>query len=139
MNDVCWFVGFGNASHRWWWTRLLRKGFEHVNLYRFDGGETIVVCETIYGLRVEKFNATPLDFEENVMLSYVPEYSAKKRKPVSVSCVGVAKSILGIHSMLIFTPSQLHDYLLKHGAQIVKPYLMGGDYGRCYSSEETKN
>lgn len=126
-----WLIIFDQChGTRRWWHWFLHPKFMHVHLVRdcFDG--CITIAPLIHVFAVKEYENSLLDMIQQesarnptAILQFTTHYGSHY-KPAFIeplTCVSVAKRILGIRSRL-FTPKQLYHELIRAGALVIKPY-----------------
>lgn len=125
-----WVIVFDKCYSKHWWKHLLHPAFQHVFLMRSIGDETLIVNSLSHitaishsTASIEDYLASAQDCTAILMLT-VHYGSHYKVAPMDIlTCVSVAKRILGIRSHLI-TPYALYKELIRAGATIIKPFAI---------------
>lgn len=119
-----WFVVFDGSTERRWWNLFLAKDWRHVLLWR--QAEEGVICinplSHVMAVRwmpgkVEHYIQQEIEQQCTAVLSLTVHYSMVYDKQLLdwVSCVSIAKRILGIRKRVV-TPYGLYKAMLKAGA-----------------------
>lgn len=119
-----WFVVFRDlpdwrSRSRWW--RLLKRGFQHVELWRFDRGIWVRIEPCIELAEAEAHEhppwaMVPAHLNPTVVRSRRLAPKGRLREPFffgPVTCVELAKAFLGIRAVCVRTPYQLYKFLRK--------------------------
>ena len=128
-----WYAIF-DRSHggRTWWKLFLHPAFQHVHLVRDNRDYSLAVNSFRHVMAVREYPNTIEDFLQQelaqnptAILQMTVHYgSYYKECPIDIlSCVSVAKRLLGIHSRLL-TPKQLYHEMIRAGATVIKPYCV---------------
>jgi hypothetical protein len=102
--------------------KLLKPGFEHVEVWRCDRGVWVRIDPCLEYMMVEAYVDPPWALLDPALS---PTYfkttrliePGKVREPFligPITCVELAKAALGIRSAFVRTPWQLHNYLVKN-------------------------
>lgn len=128
-----WYVVFDTSTSGNWWTRLLKKEFRHVLLWREIEGGCICINPLAHVFAVQYYANAKLDdmirqeLEQGctAILSQTVHYSSFYHiQPIEpFTCVTVAKRMLGIRKRII-TPFALYREMVKMGATIIKPFTI---------------
>jgi hypothetical protein len=120
-----WFAVFDGSTERRWWNLFLHERWRHVLLWRQldDGVLCINPLSHVLAVRhytgaVEHYIGQEIEQKCSAVLSLTVHYSMVYERQLLdwVSCVSIAKRILGIRKRVI-TPKGLHKAMLKAGAQ----------------------
>lgn len=99
-----------------WSNKLLKKGFQHIAIMMRDQFNWLIFDPQEYGLKWEILgNAAkdlPRTFCKNVLKITTLATPAFRTRIGYLSCVSVAKYVLGIYLPLCYTPWQLYKMLL---------------------------
>jgi hypothetical protein len=123
--DVDWILIFEDTEAEYWWSRILKPGFQHVTAVRWDGYNWVMVAPLLGVMRVE---ILPFRYHERPETWWIshgktkPTFMHVKRRtnprkvrnPLvwgPVTCVETIKSLLGVGKFAIFTPYQLYRHL----------------------------
>lgn len=127
---IDWFVVFHKREPHFWWAKLLKQGFRHVELMRpyYYGPQLTDVMWLVLRPDLEilenhlEFDPTPPWTRypgSTVMKVQVLMKAWKVRQWMMCrppSCVEIVKAALGINSFWVRTPHQLYKYLKqRHG------------------------
>lgn len=124
---------YQTSPDRRWWTRFLKPEFQHVQLWRpirygplvsdqfwllIDPGMECVVTETVFrpdapwittpGMTVQRVVASCMEKRVRNWFFFGP-----------VTCVEIAKAHLGLSSLWIRTPHQLHQHIAKRQGVLI--------------------
>lgn len=103
-----------------WWLRFLKRGYRHCFVIINDGYNWITYDPTSAWTEL-KVQKTPITFDlpkwfseqGNIIIKTLIQ-KRYKLAPISFyTCVESIKRVLGIHNFFIFTPYQLHKYLIE--------------------------
>lgn len=122
-SGVEWYLVFYNVEQAYWWTRLLKPGFQHVIAYRVIAGYWLLFQPRKDFLDVE-FTTYPSYLTineivpEGAKVLRVTAWREQKRMRYpwiigSVTCVEMIKALLGIRAFFLWTPWQLYRYCIK--------------------------
>ena len=119
---VEWWVVFGDAPKRYWWTAFCRPGFEHCFALARQGGSWVQVDPGHDFMRVAVLPVsayTPIHalVGDRTVVRVRASLTEQMRAPWIVgplTCVEVVKSLLGIRSLTLLTPHQLYEHLRRH-------------------------
>lgn len=126
-----WLIVFDKTyglKRRWW----LHRDFQHVHLIRDNRDFCLMVNSFAHVMAVKEYPNSLVDIVQQeiaqnptAILQYTVHYGSHyKPAPIELlTCVSVAKRILGIRNRLV-TPKQLYHELLKAGAEVIKPYCI---------------
>ena len=92
------------------------KEFGHVFIVKINHNAVIKIDPLATGLDIEVINNKILRLykkQYKYVLIHINDNSLQLGLPMLKTCVGVAKSLLGINNPFILTPKQLYNYLLK--------------------------
>lgn len=113
-----------------WWHKLLHPKFQHVHLMRDIQEGSLIISPLIHIIAIKELTNSLLDLtnqesarDVTAILQFTVHYGAQY-KPAFIeplTCVSIAKRVLGIRSRL-FTPKQLYHELIRAGALVIKPY-----------------
>lgn len=128
-----WYVVFDRSySGLKWFHLFLHPKFRHVHLLRDNRDFCLMVNSFAHVMAVREYPNTLEDIIQQelaqnptAILSYTVHYHSHY-KPAFIeplTCVTVAKRILGIRSRLQ-TPKQLYHEMIKAGATVIKPYCI---------------
>ena len=115
-----------------WWHFFLHKKFRHVHLLRDNRDYCLMINSFAHVMAIREYPNTLMDVVQQelaqnptAILQYTVHYGShyKPNYIEPLTCVSVAKRILGIRSRLI-TPKQLYHELLRAGAIPIKPYCI---------------
>ena len=104
------------------WLHALKDGYRHCFVLLNDGKGWLSLDPMLHHMELKAHRHLDVDFDlpawlENTGLIVVPaslDYSKKCPAPLSfLSCVSVAKRVLGIHNRFIITPYQLYKHLTR--------------------------
>lgn len=132
MESQTWIVVFDKCHGRDWWTRFLHPKFQHVHMLRDNRDYCLMVNCFSHVLAVREYPNTLEDIVKQetlqnptAILQYTVHYSSHYKKGYiePLTCVSLAKRLLGIRSRLI-TPKALYHELIKAGAIVIKPYYV---------------
>lgn len=110
----------------------MHRDFQHVHLVRGSNGKALMINPFVHVMAIREYDNTIESFllqeaEQNptAILQLTVHYGSHyKPAPMELlTCVSVAKRILGIRNRLI-TPKALYHELIKAGAIIIKPYCI---------------
>ena len=126
-----WIVVFDKAfGGIKWWHFFLHPRFRHVFLVKDNRGYCLMVNSMSQALCIKEYPNSLCDFIQQelaqnptAILQYTVHYHSHYRpSPIEpITCVSVAKRILGIRTRL-FTPKRLYHELIRAGAVVIKPY-----------------
>lgn len=120
-----WLVGFGDVDARepWHWTRpFSRRGYRHVIALSERHGGTIVVNPLTHRIDVDWLQAPLGHVVRSLMargfwfLAYESAALPQALPPRLLTCVEIAKAVLGIRDIRVFTARQLYRRLRALGA-----------------------
>lgn len=124
-----WLVVFDRCyglKRRWW----LHPAFQHVHLLRDNRDQCLMVNSFAHVMAIREYPNTLEDILQQellqnptAILQYTIHYGSHYRPGFiePLTCVSVAKRILGIRRRLL-TPKQLYHELIRAGALVIKPY-----------------
>ncbi len=127
-----WVIVFDRCYGRHWWKFLLHPAFQHVHLVKDNRDYALMVNSFQHVMAIKEYPNTLESFltqeiEQNptAILQYTVHYGAyyKPNYLEPLTCVSVAKRLLGIRSRLL-TPKALYHELIKAGALVIKPYTV---------------
>lgn len=127
-----WVIMFSpSTSGLKWWHLLLHRQFRHVLLLREINGKCVVVNALAHVMAVKEYDMTVFEAMQRehgnvtAILQYTVHYGAHylPARIEPLTCVSVAKRLLGIRSRLI-TPKALYHELIRAGAIVLKPYTI---------------
>lgn len=127
-----WYAVFDKCHGRHWWAHLLHKDFQHVHLLKDSRDNCLMINSFAHCMAIKEYPNTLVDIVQQeiaqnctAILQMTVHYSSHyKHFPLEpLTCVSVAKRILGIRSRLV-TPKALYHEMLRAGAIIVKPYCL---------------
>lgn len=122
---VKWYVAYLDSPDRRWWTRFLRPGFQHVQLWRpvqygprvsdtfwivVDPGMECVITETRFQPE------PPWVADPSMIVQHVTAICTEKRVRNwaffgPITCIEIAKAYLGLSSVWLRTPLQLYKHI----------------------------
>ena len=126
---IDWYIVFGYSQEQYWWSRILKDGFDHCWAIRWDGTSWLVYhpalgTADVYTLDKHGYNEQTdlpeiVQFTEYVAILYVKINRDRGRVRIPwifapSTCVEAIKYLLGIRSFWTNTPYQLYKYLRKH-------------------------
>lgn len=124
-----WFVVFTRtATHLmpWWIDLFTRGGFRHCYAFRDYRGITLIVNQVAQGLLLDATKvraaecAKALARQADVTVVLFASQLKPRYTPRGVqTCVSVVKSLLGLKLWRIWTPQELHDYLIQNGGVVL--------------------
>lgn len=123
-----WVVFFSNADGPYWWSRLLRPGYRHVEAASWfpDQQRWVHVRPTAKGLRIDLYGRDEFDgrlgqlAEDSTLILRMPANPEGPAMPgLTWFCVGTIKALLGVRSRALL-PWGLAKYLLRIGAEVVE-------------------
>lgn len=129
-----WYVAFDRSYGGFkWWHSFLHPKFRHVHLFRDNRDCCLVVNSFHHVMAVREYPNTLMDYMQQeiaqnptailqLTVHYGSHYKPNHLEPLT--CVSVAKRLLGIRNRFVFTPKQLYHELLKAGAEVIKPYCV---------------
>lgn len=128
-----WYLVYHRSTENRWWNRYLDPALQHVQLWRpvsygprisdtlwllFDPGMECVVVDAVFrpdppwsgnsALTVQRVLAVCTEKRVRNWFSFGP-----------ITCVEIAKACLGLNSMWLRTPRQLHTYVAKHRGVLI--------------------
>ena len=115
------FLVFSDASQGYWWSRLLKRGFQHVSVLMLSG-RTWVLVRPMYAYT----DLVACEWREGdapymlvdgdpVILAVQPVRADRLRGLVGLqTCVTWAKALMGIRAPWVITPWQLYKHASKH-------------------------
>jgi hypothetical protein len=115
-------VVFHSVKREGWFWRMLKPGFQHVQIWlSLTEGQWVQLDGCLEGLFVTPRETAPwfeVEADEGVTILTVqrPPLPAKVREPFHIgpiTCVDLAKAVLGIRAPFVRTPYQLYKYLKK--------------------------
>ena len=119
------WVLFGKSDLNLWW---LKKGYRHVSLLTHDKFNWLLLsaCSDRFYWSILSFKVSenvPFFFnkEHTIVVFDQIIYHNKDAFELGInflSCVQIAKYMLGVKKFFIFTPYQLYNYLLKNGGSL---------------------
>ena len=119
---VEWWLVFTSTDYGHWWNRYLDPGFLHVSALRISRDRWIHVEPAMDYCRVETLDApiyaSPRDLAHPGarilrVRSFIQEERLRHPWIVGpVTCVETIKALLGVRAFFLWTPKQLHDYVL---------------------------
>lgn len=128
-----WVIVFDRSyGARKWWHCFLHPQFQHVHLLRDNRDYCLMINSFQHVMAVREYPNTLEDImqqeiAQNVtaILQLTVHYGSHyKPAPLELlTCVSMAKRLLGIRSRLI-TPKALYHELIKAGAFVIKPYCI---------------
>lgn len=116
-----------------WWHCFLHPKFRHVHLFRENRGNTLVVNSFHHVMAVREYPNSLMDYMQQelaqnptAILQLTVHYGSHyKSSPIEpITCVSVAKRLLGIRSRWVMTPKQLYHEMIKAGAVVLKAYCI---------------
>lgn len=114
-------------KRRWW----LHREFQHVHLLRDNRDFCLMINSMAHVMAVKEYPNTLEDILQQeilqnptAILQRIIHYGAcyKPSNIEILTCVSVAKRVLGIRNRWVLTPRQLYKELLRSGALTIKPY-----------------
>lgn len=127
-----------------WWKFLLHRDFKHVRMYQVLDDGYIAADSLRHVMCVRSISKNDTDViateaRSTAILCATVHYSGiYKKAPIEImTCITVAKRILGIHGRWIWTPRGLYRELLKSGAKVVKPWTI--PHTACYIAESPQD
>lgn len=127
-----WIVVFDKCHGQAWYRYFLHPKFGHVHLLREINGKCLMVNSFLHVLAVKEYPNTLCEMIQaeaergvTAMVQFTVHYSSHYRPGYlePITCVSVAKRILGIRRRLI-TPKALYHELIRAGALVIKPYVV---------------
>lgn len=127
-----WVIVFDRCYGNHWWKFLLHPAFQHVHLVKDNRDYALMVNSFQHVMAIKEYPNTLESFltqeiQQNptAILQYTVHYGAHYKPGYiePLTCVSVAKRLLGIRSRLL-TPKALYHELIKAGAIIIKPYTI---------------
>ncbi len=127
-----WLVVFDKGFTKHWTRFFLHPQFQHVHLLKDNRGFCMMVNSFAHVMGIREYPNTLEDIvqqelEQNptAILQLTVHYASHyKPAPVEIlTCVSVAKRLLGIRTRCI-TPKALYHELIKAGALVLKPYCV---------------
>lgn len=116
-----WWLVFTETEERYWWNRLLRKGFRHVYAMRQQFGVWVrvnfrVPCLDVEILDIPVYTPVHLAVEPGAKVVRVLAYRNQDRVrwpwvAGPVTCVETTKALLGVRRFFLWTPYQLYRYV----------------------------
>ena len=127
-----WYCVFDKAyGLKKWWQRFLHKDFQHVHLIRDNRDYCLMVNSMQHVMAVREYPNTLEDIlaqeiEQSpsaILMMTVHYGSHYKHMPLEpLTCVTVAKRLLGINARAVQTPRSLYCEMLKAGATVIKGF-----------------
>lgn len=122
------YVTFSDTP-RYWWTRFIKPGYHHCDLYLFDGIAWIGIeprigvttIEAVYRQTEESFLAwlKTQGITEVVAAEIAPDPG--RPAPFGFfTCVEMIKRIIGLHDRRVVTPWQLRKALDRHNSKMLR-------------------
>lgn len=110
-------VGFVDSTQLWW-LRLLRPGFRHCFVAVRQDGVWMVVDPLSHTTRLHVETIADLAgfYRRHGVVVVATTVQPPPCRPLPWrphSCVEVVKRVLGLRASWVFTPHQLHSYLIK--------------------------
>lgn len=115
-HPVDWWLVYQNSESPRPWMRVLKRGFEHVIALRRDGRVWVLVSPgfSFVDVQLIRDDMTPWQMFPQATVQHVvamrTERLAFEFHIGPLTCVDVAKSLLGIRSWWVRTPWQLFKY-----------------------------
>jgi len=124
------YVIFSECETPRWYSWFLDSKYRHAwaakAVYLSDGTELLIAFENLFGyISLDLTYVRPGDISElcpgtTCIVEYQAYVDVNKRSfPQPITCITVLKKLLGIHKLLIQTPKQLKEYLLRQGGTII--------------------
>lgn len=122
---VEWYLVFCESDRLYWWNRFLKRGYTHVYAVRWDGYNWISVSPNIGCLGVEILpciDPDPKNLFQTTKCSdilhinvWIQLNRSRSLWPTQFTCVEIVKALIGVRAWHVFTPWQLHKYLVRRG------------------------
>ena len=121
------YVVFAESPTRKWWDALTCSGFRHCLTFIPCDEELWLSLDVVCGqISIRHWMENPVQVcaDSTIGLLFTAvKFTLAEKTPIRyplrlLTCVGLAKAAIGVRAWWVWTPKQLHTYLLKHGGEI---------------------